>query len=370
MRTAASWAIWRLPYGAVILILGVDLSALAIPIIAHGAIELSDVSTAAFLVSLSMAYSVITRRWERARRALYLGAEPAGYQNLLSVWSFAAAVTLPLGLAALVMVLVALGQWPARDIAGEARSYRYVYSSAGSVLAVAAANYCAAIPLRYQLGLLIAVPVYTLVGIATIGVAMLSVGEASRLRILVHPSAHRIELCSIMIALGEAQLIHAGLAMFAWLSLPAGFLLQRWVLRADLQAADDPTAPPMREQAWLVVAREVIAACPVAAILRIDTADPATVSYLARIQVGCDAIGHVGRAGLAVLLPDCPGTNADAIALRMRTALLRQAITANVAVAAKPRDGQSLNDLLAVSEAELITRAAASSQSSKAAGPN
>ncbi|MBV9821800.1 MAG: hypothetical protein JO144_06105, partial [Actinobacteria bacterium] len=84
------------------------------------------------------------------------------------------------------------------------------------------------------------------------------------------------------------------------------------------------------------------------------------VSLVARMQVGCDAIGAMGKSGLAILLADCPGTNAESLAIRMRAALAQHGIPALVAVAAKPRDGQTSADLLAVSEAELIARGAAS----------
>src|SRR5581483_4513303 len=103
----------------------------------------------------------------------------------------------------------------------------------------------------------------------------------------------------------------------------------------------------------------VIKACPVGAIMRIRTTDPMAASQLARIKAGCDAIGMTGRSGLAILLTQCPGGNADALAERMRAILHTEGVVAQVAVAAKPRDGQTLDDLLAVSEAELITRMAA-----------
>jgi len=115
----------------------------------------------------------------------------------------------------------------------------------------------------------------------------------------------------------------------------------------------------MSQKVWTTVAAEVVNACATSSVLRIDTNDPRAASTVAQLQAGCDANGTVGRSGLAILLADCPGPNADSLALRLRGALSSAGITANVAVAAKPRDGQSLADLLAVSEAELITRDAA-----------
>jgi hypothetical protein len=78
----------------------------------------------------------------------------------------------------------------------------------------------------------------------------------------------------------------------------------------------------------------------------------------------------MGRSDLAILLANCPGTNAESLAVRMRAALSQHGIAAQVAVAAKPRDGQSLADLLAVTEAELITRAAVALRPPKSLRPH
>ena len=170
---------------------------------------------------------------------------------------------------------------------------------------------------------------------------------------------YRVEAYTVSIGIGEALLIQAHQQAWIWLSLPAAILLQRWMTQADLRAIDAPEARPMGEQAWGAIAREVIKACPVGAIMRIRTTDPMAASQLARIKAGCDAVGMTGRSGLAILLTQCPGGNADALAERMRAILKTEGIIAQVAVAAKPRDGQTLDELLAVSEAELITRVAA-----------
>jgi hypothetical protein len=187
---------------------------------------------------------------------------------------------------------------------------------------------------------------------------MVSAGQYQALSLLLKPESHKLEILTIGLATAQVQLITLHIPL-AWLSLPAAIVIQRWAVQSDLRVTDDSTIRPMTEAAWLTVAKEVVAACPVSAIMRIDTTDPAAVGLVARMQVGCDAIGAIGKSGLAILLADCPGANAEALAMRMRTALHQQGISALVAVAAKPRDGQTSADLLAVTEAELITRAAA-----------
>ncbi|MFL6162819.1 MAG: hypothetical protein ACJ74U_11390 [Jatrophihabitantaceae bacterium] len=189
--------------------------------------------------------------------------------------------------------------------------------------------------------------------------AQLATGQRG-FRRFVSWNTHWIEVYTVSVGIGEVALLQAHLQAWIWLSLPAAMVLQRWAVRSDIRAINAPDVRPMAEQAWLAVSREVIRACPVSAIMRIQTADPAAVSYLAKIKAGCDAVGMAGRTGLAILLTQCPSGNADALAERMRAILQTEGIEAQVAVAAKPRDGYSLDDLLAVSEAELITRTAAS----------
>lgn len=287
-------------------------------------------------------------------------AQPALCPNLLASWGFAAALMLPLVLACLVIAVAGVAEWPARKIIGVAKLHRYVYSTAGAMLSAAAVQLCIRkLILPYHAQYAVAMFVYTGVCALLVALAMLSVGETTVIRKFSDLKTYYLECTTMLIALGQVALLHSALPTLAWLSLPATIVLQRQAVRADLRAADDPGARPMNQEAWLLIAREVIAACPVGAVMRVDTADPAAVSYLARVQAGCDAIGMAGNSGLAVLLTECPGPNADALAVRLRSVLYRQGIEAHVAVAAKPRDGQSLDDLLAVSEAELIARVAA-----------
>lgn len=355
----AAWAIWRIPRHALILIAVLELCALSVPLFFDEPITGVGLGTAAFLTSLSLTYSAFSFRWERARRTIHRAAAPATYQNMLSSWTFCAALVLPMKLAALVIVVAAAAEWPARKIAVQAWAYRYVLSTAAVLVGMAAAHWCSRLPLPWQLGTLVGVAAYVTLCPGAIGLAMLAAGSRAEVAAYLQPKTHRIELSTIAIAIAETGLLHSPWPALAWLSLPAAILLQQQAVRSDLHAMAEPSAHPMNQDAWLLIAREVIAACPVGAVMRVDTADPVAVNYLARVQAGCDAIGMAGNSGLAVLLTECPGPNADALAVRLRSVLHRQGIAAQVAVAAKPRDGQSLDDLLAVSEAELIARVAA-----------
>jgi hypothetical protein len=337
----------------------VELCALSLPLLTDQPITTQALGTAGFLASLSLVYSAVSFRWERARRAIHESTEPAKYQNMLSSWSFCAAIVLPFRLAALVIVVAAIAEWPARNVIRQAQAYRYLYSTSATLIAAAAAHWCASRPVPLPLMVPAGALAYLALGLAGIVLAMRAIGQRAEAVAFLKPSTHANEMATVGIAIATIALLHSPSPTFAWLSLPATIALQRHAVRTDLRAVKAAASRPMNSEAWLLIAREVIAACPVGAVMRVDTADIAAVSYLARVKAGCDAIGMVGESGLAVLLTDCPGPNADALAIRLRSMLHRQGIAAQVAVAAKPRDGQSLDDLLAVSEAELIARVAA-----------
>jgi len=208
--------------------------------------------------------------------------------------------------------------------------------------------------------LALAVPAYMAVGMAGILAVMTASGTPAAAATLFKVRTHQVELCSLAIAVGVVLLVSNHLGMLVWLSLPAAIGLQRITTRSRLkQVTDETQVKPMTEEAWLIAAREVIAALPVVSIMRIDTAEPAVVNELAQFHIGCDALGYLGAGDLGLLLVDCPALSAEALAARLRTALREKGIDASVAAAGKPRDGYSLDDLLALCEAELVARDAA-----------
>lgn len=358
----APWAIWRVPRYAVIVVLVVDLSAVVVPAFRPGQISHVSLVSAGLLAALSIAYSVLTGTWELVRRTMWRQSQGAGhYRNFLSTWRFTAAIALPALLAAAVIIISAAAEWPTRRRSDQPILHRYIYSTAGSILTACVAGACVSrLSLSTAWPMVIGAVVYLVVGILPVICAQLAVGQRDGFREFLSWDAHRVEAVTVLIGIGEALLIQAHQQAWIWLSLPAAIVLQRWIIQSDLRAIDAPEARPMGEQAWAAIAREVIKACPVGAIMRIRTTDPMAASQLAKIKAGCDAIGMTGRSGLAILLTQCPSGNADALADRMRAIMQTEGVVAEVAVAAKPRDGQTLDELLAVSEAELITRVAAS----------
>jgi hypothetical protein len=354
------WSIWRQPLVLVVLIFGVEFTAVAWPLYEAAPVSTGDLKTAALLASLSIAYSILTRRFERARRALRHNAAPRACPNLLSAWTVAAAVLLPLRLAAAVLVVAAIAEWPASNISGRATPYKYVYSAATAILAAAGSRVCLALGLSHQVAILVAAVTYTAVSVLAIASAIACSGHLRALRVYLQPKSYQLDGLTSAIAIAQIELHDAHWPLL-WLSLPATIAVQRWRVKADVQeVAADSSSRPMSEDAWRIAATEIVAALPVVAILRVTTADPLAAVAVAQMQAGGDAIGLVGDAGLSMLLLDCPGTSADALATRLRRALRHGGLTGTVAAAAKPRDGESLPALWAVCEAELITRDAAS----------
>jgi hypothetical protein len=343
----------------VTLILAIEVAAVVIPFLPHSQIAKPDIGLAALLASLSISYSAFTCSWERVRRALREGTQPTVYPNLLSAWGVAAAVLLPPVLAAGVLILAGVAEWPARNITGQATPYRYIYSVAGTVLAALAAHWCLSTGLPRQAALAVSALSYTATTVAVVVMAVVASGKFSPIRVYTKPSTYRLDFWTCAIALAQVELHDARFPLL-WLSLPATILLQRYTVRGDLHAVADPSVKPMGEEAWLIAAQEIIAALNVVSIIRINSAAPEAVAEIAHLQAGCDAIGYAGDSGLAMLLLDCPDVSVDALASRLRTALRCRGIEASVAAAAKPRDGLCLDDLLTVCEAELIAREAAS----------
>jgi hypothetical protein len=356
-RKIANWQLWTVPPVVLVLLLVTELAAVAVPIARSASITLTDSWMAALLASLSIGYSVDRLTSEAARSAL-IARRGALSSNLLAIWLLPAALLLPIRLSCAVVIVAMICEWPVKNVAGTAQLYRHVYSSACALIAVEAAGGIMANSWQLGLRIVVAVLCYAVVDYAAIVIAVgLSTGFSS-LRFMLTPRMHATELLTLSVGLGAALLRYAHIPLI-WLSLPVAIGIQRVAMRSEIREVDRVDSRPMSQKVWTTVAAEVVNACATTSVLRIDTNDPRATATVAQLQAGCDAIGTVGRSGLAVLLADCPGPNADSLALRLRSALGSAGITAHVAVAAKPRDGQFLADLLAVSEAELITRDAA-----------
>ncbi|HEU5268604.1 MAG TPA: hypothetical protein VFU36_01680 [Jatrophihabitans sp.] len=365
MRAVVSWSLWRLPAVAIAWILTVDVGVIALAVAARGPVDRATINLSILLASLSVAFSLASFKWDAIRRVLMDGAQLNVQINLLAIWDFAAAVLLPLHLAAAVVVVGSVAELPIRRITGPSKPYRYVYSTACTLTAAMTAHFCVSLPIPELAGLALAAIAYIPAEVLMLSSAVVLCREFQAAKHLLRPATYLVEAQTIVIAL-----ILVGIQYFdvplGWLSLPVALMLQRHVVLFRLRQGRDPNVRPMEAGPWMLIARVVVEACHAAAVLRVDTADPQAAALVAQLQAGCDAIGWCD-GGLAILLADCPGPNADSLANRMRSALRYNGISAQVVVAAKPRDGAVLADLLTVGEAELIARRAAAREDERAA---
>lgn len=343
---------------SVALVLLAEIVAVALVGISREPITLSEVWLAALFLSLCIGHSIYLQRSEGVRHML---SRPRinTLSDMLGTWTFPAAVLLPLPLAAAVVVVASVFQWPIRNFDHKAVVYRYIYSQTAVVIGAYLVRSLVRLDGPYPVLLAAATLAYLVIGPFMIFLAVIASSSLSDGIKFVRASNQHNELITVGLGLIQVVLWQAQVPLI-WLSLPAVIGIQRWALRAEsARKIENAPVPVMTEKVWGTVAREVIRACTTASIIRVDTDNPTAAGSIAQMQAGCDALGAVGASGLAVLLADCPGSNAESLALRLRSALVSGGITANVAVAAKPRDGQLLEDLLAVAEAELITRDAA-----------
>ncbi|HJQ03216.1 MAG TPA: hypothetical protein VJ851_16585 [Jatrophihabitans sp.] len=339
----------------------IEILAFAAPVATWSPISMVDLDLALLLVSLSVTYSLFVIAWEKARRLLLFERAPAMTPDVLAIWCFASAILLPPTLAAAVTGVSTIADWPSYNPTGTRPLYRYIYSTvAASVLAATAASWI----FRYHhLALVGALPaaaaVWLAIGAGATTVAMCASGQFDAAKVMLHPQTHRLEVTTMVVAIGEYAVHTVFGSSLIWLSLPAAVVIQRYFTTAELRARQ-PDARLMDGEAWSIIADVIVEASETVSVLRIDAADRQTARTVAMLQGGCDAIGAYDDGGLAVLLLDCPPAQGDALARRLRTAMKLHKVECNIASASKPRDGQIADDLLAVCEAELVVAREAS----------
>jgi hypothetical protein len=356
-----AWPVWREQRRVLVVMALVEALAIAVPVASWSPLSRADFDLALLLASLSVTYSLCVVGWERARRHLLLERTPAMQPNVLATWCFAAAIMLPPVLAAGVTAVSVLGDWPAYNAAGANRLYRYVFTLMTSVLAAAIASRTIRFGLPVAGTLMLAAAAWLLIGAGATTLAMCASRQVRAARSMLQLEAHRLEAVTMAVAVAEYAVHWAGLPLI-WLSLPAAVAIQRRVTKAELRARGSG-APPMNDEAWLHVASVVVEASVAVTVLRIDASDTETACVVAMMQGGCDAIGTYRPGGLAILLPDCPPANGDVLSRRLRIAMKHHKVECHIASASKPRDGQVLEDLLAVCEAELVVSREAANRS-------
>ncbi len=384
-----AWQLRELPTRALAVVLSVELLAVLVPWTNSASIAPADFGKAVFLCLLSIAYSQFSATWEQIRVLLVKQRDPLMCPNLLACWTFSASVLLPMRLAVGVVIVTALVDWRARNIAdkaarsaepalddkasGRAKLYRYVYSTASVALAVEAASAASRSGLPFAVGLATSAAVYVVIGMVLVMIAILADGQPpARLRIFAKPSTHAIEFYTVSIGiLVVLDNSLPGSFHYAWVSLPAAMWIQRHYSRLSLTTSNspeeahtvtgagqaaiaEPEVAAMAERVWLHVARNLTQACTMSSVLRFSSADRVVLRAIQNAQGGCDVIGEYA-GGLAMFMTDCPPQNAAALAARIRDSAMTAGLFVKIGVATSPRDGQTIDDLLVIAEAEMVT---------------
>lgn len=331
----------------------VELSGLVLPVVTWSGVSLAELDLALMLTSLTVTYSLFVAGWEKARRLLLFERSLGMTPDLRATWCFAAAVLLPPSLAAAVVAISAVADYPSFNPAGARSLYRWVYTALASVFATTVASLTFRQHLMRIEALPIAAAIWIAIGAGATGLAMCASGQFRAAVNLVHFEPHRLELITMGVAIGEYAAYSVHLPLLMWLSLPATVAIQRHFTMANLRE-NELAKRPMGPEAWIHVAGAVLEASDAVTMVRIAGSDLETARIVTMLQGGIDAIGSLADGGLAVLLPDCPPAQGDAFARRLRVKMRLNRIDCTVVAASKPRDGRVVEDLLAVCEAELV----------------
>jgi diguanylate cyclase (GGDEF)-like protein len=355
-------------------------------------LELSDLIRFAGLGLLSFGYIVICRQVERSHRVIAT-ALGVVYSDVMSVWSFAAAVLLPAYLAAVLVAVLYVQSWLATAAleSGRPRIYRHVYGAAAAIVTCGVVHAVlssvgsgpASSSFNVALWLATGIALYLVVDSLIVAAAIhLSAGTWKLSALLGSWSENGLELATLVLgAVTALSILYAPWA--AVLVLPAVFLLQHQALLRQLVAAatTDVKTELLNATAWRQVAlREVTRASQRngnAAILVLDmdhfkrindqhghlagdAALKAVGAALADELRGYDAVGRFGGEEFVAVLPDVDQAGAEQAAQRLRrriealriddtsdvTSSDTIKVTASIGVALCPDHGDGLDDVL------------------------
>ncbi|HEX8766809.1 MAG TPA: GGDEF domain-containing protein, partial [Jatrophihabitans sp.] len=390
VRKVRDWRLWSVPGGALALIIGVEILAVAATALSVATsytecLTVTATGRLAMLLLLSIAYSEITHQMQRMRR--YLGG--VVLVGLHSVWAFAGVLILPIGYSA-ALVWGVFGAAAMRRRQQKAVAYRLTYTGATVVIATLAAKVVATAmqPRITELpsGALTAAAVlvsgaalFLINTSLVIGVIYLASGAHSVMELLPAREEVGLEVATLVLGVMTAEIS----VRLAWLTptvLILMLLLQRSSLVSQLEVAatTDSKTGLLNAAAWQELSqRELLRAqrdgAPCAVLLMDldhfkqvndtvghlagDAALRAIGDALKRELRGYDAVARFGGEEFVVFLDDIDIDEARRVAertlSRIRTLVINGAragqritLTASIGMAAYPQHGQSIGELM------------------------
>jgi len=395
------WELWSIPPRAWTFILAVQVlvGALVVLVLVRTHVDAVDATRAGLLVVLSTLYAETANRVDLLRRYLHLGGRGNGqgkvWSNPTSVWTFAAALLLPFGYAA-VVVAVIYGHILLRSRRHRlARSFLIVLGCATTLLGTGTAVAVQELTgVRLSDGgpvtavvVLLALLGYTIVSLAATATAAYLIRRPSTVRsVLPGVDAIGFEVATLLLGVVTAVFVLRG----PWL-IPAVFVLiavlHRSTLVKDLEvaASTDTKTGLLNAGAWHQVAQRHLLRAQrqhtPAAVLMIDLdhfkwvndehghvagdlALRAVADCLKEELRGYDALGRFGGEEFIVLLDGVEQDAAMSIAVRLTQAIRALtptpagldaplSITASIGVASYPTNGTSLDALTRDADAAL-----------------
>jgi diguanylate cyclase (GGDEF)-like protein len=393
----AAWSGIRLrgaPTGLLATVLTVETTAalIAVSALVHERPSFAVLLRLGALIVLCTAFEEISLQVGKLRLLVSTGPQP----DMTSVWTFAGALVLPAGYAAVLAVIMALDVWVRRQKASGQYIYRKVYSAATIVLACLAAStvrqyvehHVSSVPpgLATAIAIVVAAIAYTIVNRMLIVLAAQLSNPSVRVPIIGAASENALELSTLCLATMTAIVLLHQPALSVLVLLPM-VLLQRGALFKQLEtaAAIDAKTGLLNAVAWQEAARRELARLDreraTAGLLLIDLDHFKSVNDSYGHLVGdaaLQAVGHrlkrelrpydvIGRFGgeeFVALLPRIDTAGAMATAERIRSAIgaigigefvpdAAGTLAASVGLALYPVHGDQLEDLLRSADSAL-----------------
>lgn len=379
-----SWELWTLRPSLRMYVLSVEAVAIGttIALLSQAHIRLVDLVMLAAIVGLGLVKEELTRHVERMRRRF----SDTPHQNMTSVWTVAAAVLLPPGLAVVVVAALYAYLWLRiwRPLHGE-RVWKVVFNASTVTLschaATATAHATDVYPLTgwRELGLAtIAILIYSVVNLGLAGGALALMTTNRTVRgLLGTPADAALEYATLTIGLVAAILLVDAPAAVALL-IPTLVVLHQNVLLRQLEeaASTDPKTGLLNARTWRSLALTELDRAhregTQLGLLLLDldnfksindskghlVGDQVLVAIAEQLKQGTRPYDILGRFGGDEFVLLCPGVDAHslvAVAERMRTSVERLAIpgveldaavTVSIGASLYPEVGPELEDLL------------------------
>ena len=231
---------------------------------------------------------------------------------MLGVFTFAGVVRLPMSFIPILVAVVYLAAWPTFRRSG-APLHRHVYNAANVLLACLLAK-AAMLAVPAAVAIPVAILSFMAVNLCLVIAAIVTARQFAALAMFKNPRTYLVVLATQLLgaAVGTAMQWHLVLGL---LGLPLMFAVHAAAVRgtiADTQARIDVA---WREDAWLVIAEEVLRTHRWFSVLLVEpdrTADrQATAAVLHNVAGPEDSIGYYGADQLVMLLADTPAAGAS-----------------------------------------------------------